>query len=166
MKEELKLILATEKDAELIHQLKNEAFMPLYNKYHDDETSPVTEDIGRDIWRIKREGSDYYIIQLNSEKIGGVRIANCVGNYDYEEGVFYISPLFIIPKFQNRGLGFAVIQKVFEMYSHATKWRLDTILQEKANCHLYEKCGFLRVGDEKIINEFMTLIDYEKIVEE
>lgn len=166
MKEELKLILATEKDAPLIHQLKKEAFMPLYNKYHDDETSPVTEKIERDIWRIQRAGSDYYIIQLNGENIGGVRVADCVGNREFEEGVFYISPLFILPKFQNRGLGFAVIQKVFEMYSHAKKWRLDTILQEKANCHLYEKCGFLRVGEEKVVNEFMTLIDYEKIVEE
>lgn len=165
MNEEVTLVLATENDAELIHRLKNEAFLPLYNKYHDDETSPVTEKIERDIWRIQRAGSDYYIIQLNGESIGGVRVADCVGNREFEEGVFYISPLFIIPRFQNRGLGFRVIQKVFEMYSYAKVWRLDTILQEKANCHLYEKCGFLRVGEEKVINEFMTLIDYEKIVE-
>ena len=26
---------------------------------------------------------------------------------------------------------------------------------------LYEKCGFVRVGEEKVINENMTLIDYE-----
>ncbi len=26
---------------------------------------------------------------------------------------------------------------------------------------LYEKCGFVRVGDEKVINENMTIIDYE-----
>jgi len=166
MKEEFQLVLATEKDAELIHQLKKEAFMPLYNKYHDDETSPVTEGIERDLWRIKREGSDYYIIQLGGEKIGGVRIADSLGRFEYEEGVFYISPIFIVPKYQNCGLGFAVIEKVFEMYCHAKKWRLDTIVQEKGNCHLYEKCGFVRVGEERIINEYMTLIDYEKVVEE
>ena len=165
MKEEPELILATEKDAELLQRLKYEAFLPLYNKYHDDETSPVNETLERLLWKIKREDSDYYIIQWNGENIGGVRVAGCVGNRDFEEGVFYISPIFILPKFQNRGLGFAVIQKIFAMYSHVQKWRLDTILQEKANCHLYEKCGFVRVGDEEIINEFMTLIDYEKIVE-
>lgn len=37
-------------------------------------------------------------------------------------------------------------------------------LQAKGNCHLYEKCGFVRVGEEHIVNEFMTLIDYEKSV--
>jgi len=39
---------------------------------------------------------------------------------------------------------------------------LDTILQEPGNCHLYEKCGFVRVGEDHIINDNMTLIDYER----
>ena len=52
-------------------------------------------------------------------------------------------------------------QKAFEMHPEVKTWKLDTILQEKGNCHLYEKCGFVRVGEEKIINDKMTLIDYE-----
>ena len=48
------------------------------------------------------------------------------------------------------------------MYPDAVTWRLDTIKQEKGNCHLYEKCGFIRTGGERIVNENMTLVDYEK----
>ena len=39
--------------------------------------------------------------------------------------------------------------------------KLEMILQEKLNCRLYEKCGFVRVGEEKPVNDVMTLIDYE-----
>ena len=42
---DVKLILATEDDAELIHQMKYEAFLPIYEKYYDEETSPVKEKL-------------------------------------------------------------------------------------------------------------------------
>ncbi|MCI5954748.1 MAG: hypothetical protein MRZ49_09300 [Lachnospiraceae bacterium] len=54
------------------------------------------------------------------------------------------------------------MQKAFEMHPEATKWCLDTILQEPGNCHLYEKCGFIRTGEEHIVNDTMTLVYYEK----
>ena len=41
MNKDVTLILATEEDAQLLHKLKYEAFLPLYEKYHDDETSPA-----------------------------------------------------------------------------------------------------------------------------
>ena len=69
--------------------------------------------------------------------------------------------LFILPEFQNRGIGYAAIQKAFEQFPEVTTWKLETILQEPSNCHLYEKCGFVRVGEDKVINDKMTLIDYE-----
>ena len=78
-----------------------------------------------------------------------------------EKKVSFISPIFILPKYQNQGLGCVAIEKAFEMFPEVTTWKLETILQEPRNCHLYEKCGFVRVGEEKIINDKMTLIDYE-----
>ena len=50
----------------------------------------------------------------------------------------------------------------FSLYPDIRVWKLDTMLQESGNCHLYEKCGFVRVGEEHVIHEKMTLIDYEK----
>jgi hypothetical protein len=40
------------------------------------------------------------------------------------------------------------------------EWILETILQEQRNCHLYEKCGFVRFGGEEVVNDKMTLITY------
>ncbi len=33
--------------------------------------------------------------------------------------------------------------------------------QEPCNCRLFEKCGFGRTGVERIVNEKMTLVNYE-----
>ena len=158
----IRLILATEKDAELLHKLQVEAFMPLYERYHDDETSPAKESLDTIRWKIAdRPRSDFYIIEFEGEAVGGVRVRSHNGG-NITEGVRWISPIFVIPSFQGEGIAQKVIQKVFDMYSDTMTWRLDTIKQEPGNCHLYEKCGFVRYGDEHEINENMTLVKYEK----
>ena len=82
------------------------------------------------------------------------------------ENINWISPIFIIPEYQNKGIASKVIEKLFELYPNTIEWRLDTIKQEDGNCHLYEKCGFIRVGEETVINEKMTLVDYVKKIKE
>jgi GNAT superfamily N-acetyltransferase len=88
-------------------------------------------------------------------------VINLGHNDPNENKVSFISPLFVLPRYQNQGIGYAAIQKAFEMYPEVTTWKLETILQEKGNCHLYEKCGFVRVGEEQVVNDKMTLIMYE-----
>lgn len=158
----IRLVLATEKDAELLHRLQVEAFMPLYEKYHDDETSPAKESLDTVRWKITdRVKSDFYIIEFENEPVGGIRVRNHNGG-NITEGVRWISPIYVIPAFQGRGIAQKVIDKVFDMYPDTPTWRLDTIKQEPGNCHLYEKCGFVRYGDEDVVNEKMTLVKYEK----
>lgn len=122
---ELKLI--TREDAECLHKLQIEAFMPLYEKYQDDATSPAKESLETITKKIVDDNSDFYFILFNGKRVGGV------------------------------------IERLFEVYSSDTiEWRLDTIKQEEKNCYLYEKCGFVRVGNETVINEKMTLVEYTK----
>lgn len=158
MREAVELVLATEKDAELLHQMKYVAFLPLYEKYHDDETSPVKEPMEKVIWCIQMDNSDYYLIKFQDEFVGGVRVV------ERQVGIFHISPMFILPEYQNRGIGYAAIQKVIALYPKAITWRLATILQEKRDCHFYEKCGFYRSGWKKEINELMDVVGYEKVL--
>ena len=42
------------------------------------------------------------------------------------------------------------------------KTPISTIKEEAGNCHLYERCGFVRIGEEYVVNEYMTLVDYVK----
>ena len=156
MREAVELVMATEKDAELLHQMKYEAFLPLYEKYHDDETSPVKEPMETVIRCIQMENSDYYLIKLENEFIGGVRVV------ERQVGIFHISPIFILPQFQNQGIGFFAIKTLFNLHPQAITWKLNTILEEKGNSFLYEKCGFVKTGKKNKITENMTLIGYEK----
>ena len=47
MNDLIKLKLVTEDEAECLHRLQVEAFMPLYEKYQDDDTSPAKESLKR-----------------------------------------------------------------------------------------------------------------------
>lgn len=161
MRNEMELKLATADNAQLLHKLQVEAFMPLYEKYHDDDMSPAKESLERVREKIEEENSEFYLIYFEKRVVGGIRIRHHHKGLKVEH-VSWISPLFIIPAFQNRGIAKVVIEKVFELYPETLIWRLDTIKEEKGNCHLYEKCGFIRVGEEHVINEQMTLVDYEK----
>ena len=47
-------------------------------------------------------------------------------------------------------------------YGGYSDWELETILEEKGNCYLYEKMGYSQTGEFKPINEKMTLVSYKK----
>lgn len=161
MSEQVKLVPAKEEDAELLYRLQREAFLPLYEKYRDDETSPAKETREQILAKIRDCHGTFYKICLGRYPIGGIRV-RCHDNGVVYQNIRWIAPLFIIPDFQNRGIAQQVIQKVMGNDSETVIWKLDTIKQEEKNCHLYEKCGFRRVGEEHIIHAGMSLIEYEK----
>ncbi len=164
MNNKIELKLARPEDAQLLHKLQVEAFLPLYEKYHDDDMSPAKESLVRVREKIEEQNSEIYLIYFEKQAVGGIRIRHHHKGVKVEH-VSWISPLFIIPEFQNKGIAKVVIEKVLELYPKTFKWKLDTIKEEKGNCHLYEKCGFVKVGKEHVINEKMTLVDYEKCKE-
>lgn len=152
---EVELRLAETKDAELIHEMKYLAFDPLYQKYQDHDINPALEPLEKTVKLINQDYTDYYIIQFDQKSVGAIRVVK------KEKGILRISPLFIIPDFQNKGIASKVFELLFEKYSEAVVWRLDTILQEDGNCHLYEKIGFVKTGKIEKINDKMTLVHYD-----
>ncbi len=153
----VKLEPVKEDELTQVHQMQVESFMPLYEIYRD-EGSPAIEPFERIQRRAAVPNRRYYFIVKDGARVGVINLGH---NDPNEKKVSFISPIFILPKYQNQGLGYVAIRKAFEMFPEVTTWKLETILQEPRNCHLYEKCGFVRVGEEKIINDKMTLIDYE-----
>ena len=160
------LKLANENDAALIHQMQCEAFSPLYEKYHDDETSPAKESLERVTKRVMDSISEYYLIQVENTNVGAIRAARRKVKLDDKKiiipDVQYISPLFILPQYQNKGIAQEALKELFALYPDTITWKLDTIKEEVGNCYLYEKCGFYRIGEEHPVNENMILVDYEK----
>ncbi len=109
---ENKLVIAAVGDAGTIHRLMVKAFMPLYEKYHDDKTSPAKEPVEKVINQLEQDFTDYYLIKNGNTNIGAVRVVK------RESEVVWISPMFILPEYQNQGVGSEVISKLFELYEH------------------------------------------------
>ncbi len=121
-------------------------------------TNPANEPIDKVLMRLNQKFIYYYLLQSEGEIVGAIRVVD-----KQEEGKRKrISPLFILPKYWNRGLAQQAILAVEEIHGN-TGWELDTILQEKGNCHLYEKMGYRATGKQEQINEKMTLVFYEKL---
>lgn len=64
-------------------------------------------------------------------------------------------------EYRNQGFAQKAIQLAEEIHGESG-WELDTILQEKGNCHLYEKMGYYQTGKTEMINDKLTLVSYKK----
>lgn len=143
-------------DAERLWAMEREAFLPLYEKYHDDETNPANEPLEAMRGRLRHPSTYYYFILCDGEIAGAIRVADA-GNGTAKR----ISPLFVLPRWQNRGIAQQAIRAAEALHG-AHGWALATILQEKGNCHLYEKLGYRPTGETRAVNDALTLIFYEK----
>lgn len=154
---EMKLIKIGIDDAEKLWKMQVKAFQDLYEKYQDAETSPSTEKIDKIIMRLNQSFTYYYFIEANGRIVGAVRVVD-----QQEEGTAKrISPIFIMKEYRNKGYAQKAIQLVEEIHG-SSNWELDTILQEKGNCYLYEKMGYHQTGKTETINNKLTLVFYRK----
>ena len=147
---------ATLADAELLWQMQVEAFCKTYETYRDDELSPYLEPLERTQQRICEPITSYYVIKADGEPVGGIRIRDHgAGNPKV------LGPLYVLPQWRGNGIAQRAIELVEGIHGK-DNWLLDTILQEKGNCHLYEKMGYRQIGISQIVNERMTLVLYKK----
>lgn len=154
---DLKLIRADVSDAKRLWQMQVEAFMEMYNRYQDTETSPATEPLDRMIERLKQPFTYYYYIQVNDAVVGAIRVIDMKEPNKSKR----ISPIFIMPPYRNKGIAQKVMLEAERIHGNSN-WELDTILQEAGNCHLYEKMGYRQTGNTTAINDKLTLVFYKK----
>ena len=137
--------------------MQKEAFAELYAKYHDTKTSPATEEYKDILFRFNQPETTYYFITTNGEKVGAIRVVDCKDGVTRKR----ISPIFIMPEYRNQGYAQQAIAEAERIHGER-HWKLDTILQEKGNCYLYERLGYHQTGKTEQINERMTIVFYEK----
>lgn len=154
---DIQLVKAELKDAQTIWEMQVKSFQKLLDKYQDFETSPASESFDNVRRRLEQENTYYYFICMANEKVGAVRVID----YHKENENKRISPIFVLPEFQGQGIAQKAI-RLCEAVHGSKGWELDTILQEKGNCHLYEKMGYHATDRTEKINDKLTLIFYEK----
>lgn len=154
---EIKLNRIGVDDAEKLWKMQIQAFQGLYEKYQDTEISPAVEKLDKIIMRLNQPSTYYYYIEANGIIAGAIRVVD-----RHEKGkAKKISPIFIMEEYRNKGYAQKAIQLAEEIHG-SSDWVLDTILQEKGNCYLYEKMGYHQTGETKKINDKLTLVFYKK----
>lgn len=149
------LRLVQREEAEALWQLQIQGFAQLLERYQDLDTSPAAEPLEKTVMRLNQPQRFFYFILADGEKVGAISVR------DMGDGWKKLGPLWVLPEQQGRGIAQAAIRLAEELHG-AHRWRLDTILQEKGNCHLYEKMGYRQTGGTRTVNERMTLVDYVK----
>ncbi len=153
----MKLVRIGIEEAEKLWEMQVAAFQELYEKYQDTETSPAAEKIDKIQMRLNQSFTYYYFIEVEGNTVGAIRIVD-----EKEEGkAKRISPVFVMPEYRNKGYAQKAMQLAEEIHG-SSNWELNTILQEKGNCHLYEKMGYYRTGKTEVINDKLTLLFYKK----
>ncbi|MDR0299283.1 MAG: GNAT family N-acetyltransferase [Streptococcaceae bacterium] len=157
----LKLIKAHRKEAEKILALFQPIFRPYLAKYHDDEINPANLPIERiESWFDKPHVTCYFIAN-EKQTLGFIQLVHLTEEFEGQDQI-HIGNFGILPEFQNQGLGQACLRELEKIYQPKGGWLLSTILQEAGNRHLYEKFGYRRAGKLTVINDKMTIIEYEK----
>jgi|NGEPerStandDraft_9_1074522.scaffolds.fasta_scaffold22928_2 ribosomal protein S18 acetylase RimI-like enzyme len=143
-------------EAEDILNVQKEAFQADLEKYEDFETSPATEPIKKLLYKINK--NIHYTILINDRIIGGAEVrldspTEC-----------YINRIFVLPQYQDKGLGTRIMNFIENEYPNVMKWTLSTPHKNHRNQHFYEKFGYKKVGEHKVTEE-LNLIDYMKKME-
>ncbi|WP_394121173.1 GNAT family N-acetyltransferase [Planococcus donghaensis] len=147
---------ATASDAPAILAMQKAAFLPLLEKYQDHDTNPANETLERVLGRINSLGSHFYKILAEEKMVGAIRIRW------YEDGRFWVSPLFVDPSHQGRGIAGEAMKLAELQHQEAVTWELTTILEEEGNCRFYENLGYRETGVIEQLNSRATLGYFKK----
>ena len=154
---ELEITRFSEKDIDVVFEIQQAAYKPLYEKYHDAGSNPYMENKETVLRKYTREGTTGYLFLSDGKAVGAVRI-----NIDSVNKSGRVSALCVLPGYQGKGIAQKALPEIERMHPDIQRWGLDTIEEEAGNCHLYEKIGYRRIGKTEVINEKMTLVFYEK----
>ena len=116
---ELKLI--TREDAECLHKLQIEAFMPLYEKYQDDATSPAKESLETITKKIVDDNSNFYYYVL-SKYDSNINIERVIDAFASDEVNPIIIAGFIKEGFGNNKKLFDYIKRVYMAVGENSYW--------------------------------------------
>lgn len=94
-----------EDELQQLHDMQVKSFLPLYEKYRDPG-SPAIESLERVRKRAMQENRRYYFIVKDGARVGAVNVGKKAGD---AEGHISISPIFILPNYQQQGIGYAAM---------------------------------------------------------
>lgn len=150
----VELIEIKKSEMKAAFKMHRRGFMPTFFRYYD-RINPIFESYRKFSYFYNHPTLFMYWILFDGEKVGEIWIGI---NNDKAK----LARIFVLKQYQNKGIAQQAIRIAEKLHPSSRQWFLNTIKEEKNNCHLYEKLGYIQIGSEKKINKRMTIIEYEK----
>lgn len=152
---DIKLEKVKVKDSHELLAIQKKCFEKYVRIYGEFDSNPYNMTLHRMEFNIKYHLGDYQKIMLNDQIIGGI-----FGFKLEDEGVWQLGQFYILPEYENKGLGTQAINMYFDMHQDVKTWYADTILQESNNMKFYKKIGFetIDIEEEHQGLSFVTLV--------
>ncbi|MDD3057001.1 MAG: GNAT family N-acetyltransferase [Sphaerochaeta sp.] len=146
------------KDSEILWTLQKEAFLPLWERYHDAGDPYLREP--QDILR-KLSSPQYHCFCIldDAQIIGGILYATMANEIERE---YYLHRLFIAPERQNQGIGRKAIALCERELADATLFSVEFPQDLEKNRTCYTKAGFKDTGRRVKTEEGIVLARFEK----
>ncbi len=154
----------TEEEAQLLSDIQKEAFLPLYEKYHD-KASPYLRGKEDILNRINTTQFRCYCILSDDVIVGGIYykcFGKCLFIEELKTGEYYLQRVFIKPQFQCKGIAQRAILLCEKEFPNAEKFIVDFPVDLDKNRKCYEKAGFCDTGKSIEIQPGLVLACYEK----
>lgn len=159
------LRLTTVDDVDILTQIQQKAFQPLYEKYHD-EGNPCLRD-KRDILCRLDNKSFLYLTILSDDKIVGGILYRLKGSTPFVKnlmfGKYYLTRVYILPEFQNKGIATEAILQSEKFLKNLRKLYVDFPADLDKNRKCYTKCGYKDTGKRLETEPGLILAAFEKI---
>ncbi len=144
---------ALKEDLPVILDIQRKAFLEVAKTFHLKSMPQIEQTLES----LKAEFKNHTILKasLADRIVGSVRA--------YAQGdTCYISRLVVLPEYQNRGVGKALMNKVEKQFKNNVKrYELFTGSRDQRNLYLYNKLGYKSFKTEKL-NPQITFVFMEK----
>jgi len=150
--ENIQVEIASVDDADDILKVQKDAFLGQAKIYNNDKLPPLTQSL--DSIKNEFKVKTFLKVLLNGKIIASVR-------FDEKDNFVTIDRVVVIPEYQNKGIGTALLHKIETMSPNAIVFQLFTGNKSARNIHLYEKLGY-RIINRKTTDQCIELLHMVK----
>lgn len=160
----IKIRETIEQDAPILAEIQKQAFLPLYEIYHD-EGNPCLRGIEDVTGRLNSSVFRYFTILEDEEIVGGV-LYKCKGKGPFfnklKEGEYYLQRVYIKPEHQCKKIAQTAILLCGKEFPDAKMFSVDFPEDLIKNRKCYEKAGFRDTGRRLEVEPGLVLACFEK----
>ena len=158
------LRITTIEDVNALTAIQQNAFQPLYEKYHDAGNPCLRDE--RDILCRLNNPKFLYLTILSDEKIVGGILYRIKGSTPFVKnlrwGKYYLGRVYISPECQNKGIATEAILQSEKFLKKPRKLYVDFPEDLDKNRKCYIKCGYRDTGKRLEAEPGLILACFEK----